>query len=209
MAGLLNSCLTDVKLDCSGRGRGVALHTKQRKFAFHLLKLDHPLPSPHVDRVNIDNVVSIIPIFLCHCIQNQSDNFFEVFYNFSLFYCTCASSKSFTLSWPIKQETTWSTMRKNAVPWLSLINQASILINQGLVSLWPLRWQLFQSGAWRDSDKTVDNKCVNWTLHTFRGKLLPVYPHCPKYPLAGAIVIIKGVLRQLAEWSWEWNNGTE
>ena len=54
---------------------------------------------------------------------------------------------------------------------------------------------------WRDSDKTVDNKCVNWTLHTFRGKLLPVYPHCPKYPLAGAIVIIKELLRQLAEWS--------
>ena len=54
---------------------------------------------------------------------------------------------------------------------------------------------------WRDSDKTVDNEHVNWTLHTFRGKLLPVYPHCPKYPLAGAIVIIKGVLRQLAEWS--------
>ena len=60
MAGLLNPCLTDVKLVCSGRGRGVASHTKQRKSAFHRLKLDHPLPSPHDDCVNIGNVVSII-----------------------------------------------------------------------------------------------------------------------------------------------------
>ena len=82
MAGLLNPCLTDVKLVCSGRGRGVASHTKQRKFAFHRLKLDHPLPSPHDDCVNIGNVVSIIPIFLCHCIQHQRDHCFEVFYNF-------------------------------------------------------------------------------------------------------------------------------
>ena len=52
-----------------------------------------------------------------------------------------------------------------------------------------------------DTDKTVEHKHVNWTLHTFRGELLPVYPHCPKYPLAGAIVIIKELLRQLAEWS--------
>ena len=79
MAGLLNPCLTDVKLVCLGRGRGVALHTKQRKFAFHRLKLDHPLPSPHDDCVNIGNVVSIIPIFLCHCIQHQRDHCFEVF----------------------------------------------------------------------------------------------------------------------------------
>ena len=85
MAGLLNSCLADVELVCSGRGGGVALHTKQRKFAFHRLKLDHPLPSPHVDRVNIDNVVSIIPIFLCHCIQHQSDNFLKFLITFPCF----------------------------------------------------------------------------------------------------------------------------
>ena len=135
--------------------------------------------------------------------------FFEVFLQLSLVLLHLRFLKELYTVLTYKTRATWSTMRKNAVPWLSLINQASILINQGLVSLWPLRWQLFQSGAWRDSDKTVDNKCVNWTLHTFQGKLLPVYPHCPKYPLAGTIVIIKGVLRQLAEWSWEWNNETE
>ena len=130
------------------------------------------------------------------------------FFTTSLFYCSsCASSKSSTLSWPIKQETTWSTMRKKCCT-MVITHQSGIHLDQSRTGV-IVTIKVAAVSKWRDSDKTVEHKLVNWTLHTFRGELLPVYPHCPKYPLPVAIVIIKGVLRQLAEWSWEWNNGTE
>ena len=208
MAGLLNPCLTDVKLVCSGRGRGVALHTKQRKFAFHRLKLDHPLPSPHDDRVNTGNVVSIIPIFLCHCIQHQRDHCFEVFYNFLVLLLFLRFLKELYTVLTYKQETTWSTIMRKKCCTMVITHQSGIHLDKSRTGV-IVTIKVAAVSKWRDSDKTVEHKLVNWTLHTFRGELLPVYPHCPKYPLAGAIVIIKGVLRQLAEWSWEWNNGTE
>ena len=131
------------------------------------------------------------------------------FFTTSLFYCSsCASSKSSTLSWPIKQETTWSTMMRKKCCTMVFTHQSGIHLDKSRTGV-IVTIKVAAVSKWRDSDKTVEHKLVNWTLHTFRGELLPVYPHCPKYPLAGAIVIIKGVLRQLAEWSWEWNNGTE